>query len=247
MWPAPDHTRLVFDISGPVDHTLFTLDDPQSRGDRCSQESSVHHARNSSAGDNLVARIRSAPRNQRDLRMVSGPQAAGSTKELCAAPQRHLWSSPGVDSVPKRAAWDAWRESAPGRSSCPPMRDVVIAIDAGHGGDDPGRSDRGERVRRTSCSKVAKRLQALVKREPGMRPSWCVRVTIMSVCAGAWRSRVQIGGTCSSPYMPMRSRTRGCAGSSVYVLSRTGASSEAARWLAEQENASDFVGGVSSG
>jgi N-acetylmuramoyl-L-alanine amidase len=245
MWPAPDHTRLVFDISGPVEHTLFSLDDPNRVVIDVRKSRLSTTLTNPSAGDNLVARIRSAPRNQRDLRMVLDLKRPVRTKSFVLRPSGTYGHRLVVDLFPKEAVAGTVEKVSTGPQQLPAMRDVVIAIDAGHGGDDPGAIGPKGTREKDVVLQVAKRLQALVKREPGMRP---VMVRTGDYYVGLRRrmeiARANRGDMFVSIHADAFKDPR-VRGSSVYVLSRTGASSEAARWLAEQENASDFVGGVS--
>lgn len=123
-------------------------------------------------------------------------------------------------------------------------RDLVIAIDAGHGGDDPGALGAGGIREKEITLAIARQLHGLLSQEPGFKP-----VLIRS----------------GDRFVPLRQRTEiarkhkadlfisihadsfsggDARGGSVYTLSQRGASSESARWLADQENKADLVGGV---
>ncbi len=245
MWPAPDHTRLVFDISGPVDHTLFTLDDPHRVVIDVRKSRLSTTLGNSSSAENLVMRIRSAPRNQRDLRLVLDLKRPVRPNSFVLRPSGTYGHRLVVDLFPKAGVGGAVERVSTGPQQLPPMRDVVIAIDAGHGGDDPGAIGPGGTREKDVVLKVAKRLEAIVEREPGMR---VVMIRTGDYYVGL-RRRMEIArANRADMFVSIHAdafKDPRVRGSSVYVLSRTGASSEAARWLAEQENASDFVGGVS--
>lgn len=122
-----------------------------------------------------------------------------------------------------------------------PLRDIVIAIDAGHGGIDPGARGHGGTREKDVVLAIARRLEALVRKEPGMRPVMIregdeylrlrQRVEkaqmhhadlLLSIHADAFDDR----------------RVRGA---SVYTLSHNGATNEAARLLADRENAVDYI------
>jgi N-acetylmuramoyl-L-alanine amidase len=126
-------------------------------------------------------------------------------------------------------------------------RDIIVAIDAGHGGEDPGAVGYRRTKEKTVVLKIAKILARLLEAEPGYKP---------------YLTRT------GDYYVPLRERTRKARdanadlfisihadaftnsqahGSSVFVLSESGASSEEARYLAEKENEADLVGGVSLG
>jgi N-acetylmuramoyl-L-alanine amidase len=125
------------------------------------------------------------------------------------------------------------------------LRDLIIAIDAGHGGEDPGTIGRKGTREKDVVLAIAKELSRQIKNEPGMRPVMVRRgdyyVGLRRRMKIARESRADLFVSIhADSFKDPRVR-----GSSVYVLSRNGASSEAARWLAEQENAADLVGGVS--
>ncbi len=125
------------------------------------------------------------------------------------------------------------------------LRDLIIAIDAGHGGEDPGTIGRKGTREKDVVLAIAKELNNLIKRERGMRPvmvrrgDYYVGLRKRTKIAREQRADLLVSIHADSFKDP---RVRG---SSVYVLSQNGASSEASRWLAEQENAADLVGGVS--
>jgi N-acetylmuramoyl-L-alanine amidase len=125
------------------------------------------------------------------------------------------------------------------------LRDLVIAIDAGHGGEDPGaRGKKGTREKDVVLS-IARRLAALVDKEPGMR---AVLVRRGDYYIGL-RKRMEIARKNRADlFISIHAdafKDRRVQGASVYAVSRRGASSEMARWLAARENAADLVGGVS--
>jgi N-acetylmuramoyl-L-alanine amidase len=129
--------------------------------------------------------------------------------------------------------------------SKPQARDLIIAIDAGHGGEDPGAIGRGGTREKDVVLSIARRLEALIKAEPGMRP---VLIRQGDYYIGL-RQRIdkarKHGADLFVSIHADGFRDRRVQGSSVFVLSRRGASSEMARWLAAKENASDLAGGVS--
>jgi N-acetylmuramoyl-L-alanine amidase len=122
---------------------------------------------------------------------------------------------------------------------------VVVAVDAGHGGEDPGAlGRRGTREKDVTLA-IARRLAALIDREPGMR---AVMVRKGDYYVGL-RQRIEIARKERADlFISIHAdafRDARVQGASVYTLSRRGASSEAARWLAERENSADLIGGVS--
>ncbi|MDQ2640879.1 MAG: N-acetylmuramoyl-L-alanine amidase [Pseudomonadota bacterium] len=118
-------------------------------------------------------------------------------------------------------------------------RDVVVAIDAGHGGDDPGAIGKGGTREKDVVLKIAQELAKRVNAQPGMR-AYLTRNDDRRI---PLRERTRLARTAQadifiSVHADSVSRSE-VTGSSVYVLDEKGKYSEAARWLAEQENAVD--------
>ena len=124
-------------------------------------------------------------------------------------------------------------------------RAVVIAVDAGHGGEDPGASGRDGTHEKDITLAIARVLVARIEAEPGMHAiltrSSDVFVPLRERSQRARQAQADLFVSIHADAVNDRS----IAGASVYVLSAHGASSEAAKWLAERENAADLVGGVS--
>jgi N-acetylmuramoyl-L-alanine amidase len=145
------------------------------------------------------------------------------------------------------------KASAEGNSSRPanktapagrPDKNIVVAIDAGHGGEDPGaHGPRGTEEKRVVLA-IAKKLAALINRQPGMR-AVLVRKGDYYVDL---RKRMEIARAANADlFVSVHAdayQKSDVKGASVFTLSNRGASSEAARWLADSENAADLVGGV---
>ncbi|MEO6066065.1 MAG: N-acetylmuramoyl-L-alanine amidase [Lysobacterales bacterium] len=123
-------------------------------------------------------------------------------------------------------------------------RDVLVAIDAGHGGVDPGSSGpSGVREKNVTLA-LAKELAAAINAEPGMRAVLTrdrdVFIPLQKRYQIARKAKADLFVSIHADAFA----NRAARGSSVFMLSRRGASSEAARWLAQKENAADLVGGV---
>jgi N-acetylmuramoyl-L-alanine amidase len=131
------------------------------------------------------------------------------------------------------------------RTPTRPVRDLVIAVDAGHGGDDPGASGRDGTHEKDVTLAVARVLARRINAEPGMR-AVLTRATDVFV---PLRERIRLARVAQADlFVSVHADAvldRTVSGSSVYVLSQRGATNEAAKWLADRENAADLVGGVS--
>ncbi len=125
-----------------------------------------------------------------------------------------------------------------------PPRDLIIAIDAGHGGIDVGASGfKGTREKDVVLA-IARKLEALIEKEPGMRPLM-IRdgdyfVSLRNRINKARANKADMFISIHADAFP----DKRAKGSSVYALSQHGATTEAARFLADSENASDLIGGV---
>lgn len=125
-----------------------------------------------------------------------------------------------------------------------PVRDIIVAIDPGHGGDDPGAIGRHGTREKDVVLRMAKRLAYLIRRQPGMQAvlirngDYYVDLERRKHIARKIKADLFISLHANS------ARRRSARGISVYTLSRRGASTEAARWLASRENRADLVGGA---
>jgi N-acetylmuramoyl-L-alanine amidase len=124
---------------------------------------------------------------------------------------------------------------------------VTVVLDPGHGGEDPGAVGRGGSYEKNVTLQVARRLKARIEGEKGMR---CVLtrdadffIPLHHRVAKARRMQADLFVSIhADAFIKPTAR-----GSSVFVLSENGASSTAARWLAQRENAADLIGGVNVG
>jgi N-acetylmuramoyl-L-alanine amidase len=252
LWAAPDHTRVVFDASGHVKHNLFTLPNP----DRLVIDvpaATVPGGMQAAGG--VVKGIRAAQHTPETLRIVLDLKQAVRPRSFNLKPGGQYGHRLVIDLYPEGQAGAAAQNpaSAPApadvrraRVTAPDQpRDLVIAIDAGHGGDDPGAVGRRRTREKDVVLAIAKRLARLVEQEPGMRP---VLIREGDYYIGL-RQRIQKARSHKADlFISIHAdgfKDHRASGSSVYVLSRRGASSEMARVLAARENAADLVGGVS--
>src|SRR5690606_4522621 len=123
-------------------------------------------------------------------------------------------------------------------------RPLVIAIDAGHGGQDPGAiGPSGTREKDVTLA-IARELARQVNATPGLRAHLVRDRDVFIPLNNRARIARQAGADMFISIHADAAENRNAKGSSVYVLSLRGASSQRARWLAEKENAADLIGGV---
>jgi N-acetylmuramoyl-L-alanine amidase len=127
------------------------------------------------------------------------------------------------------------------------QRTVTIAIDAGHGGEDPGAVGKGGTYEKNVVLAIAKRFKAKVDATPGMRGyltrdgDYFVPLHVRVEKARRVKADLFVSIHADAFVRPT------AGGSSVYVLSDRGATSTSARWLAKKENSADLIGGVNLG
>lgn len=243
-WPAPDHTRVVFDIDQPVEHTLFMLKNPGRVVLDLRDANLSATLPEPETEDRLLKRVRAATRKDGVLRVVLDLKAEVRPKSFQLKPNSQYGHRLVIDLQAAGEAAGA-EDVGPVRRAPARIRDLIIALDPGHGGEDPGAIGRGRTKEKDVVLAIARRLKARIDREPGMR-------AVMTRDGDYFvqlRRRMEIARRHGadlfiSLHADAFSDPR-VHGSSVYILSQNGASSEAARWLAEQENASDLIGGVS--
>ncbi|MDH3839339.1 MAG: N-acetylmuramoyl-L-alanine amidase [Chromatiales bacterium] len=244
---APDKTRVVLDLSGPVSHKIFSLSGPDrvvidveaARIDR--DKVAIPAVKGS------VSRIRTGTKNNGDLRVVLDLTAAVRAKSFVARPGASAGHRLVIDLIHSDSG-SAGSPAAPVkqvRTLQQTGRDLVIAVDAGHGGKDPGASGRhGTREKNVTLA-IARKLKQQIDAQPGMR-AVLVRDGdyFVNLYDRMERARQMQADLFVSIHADAAENRR-VRGSSVYVLSKSGASSEAAKRLAQRENAADLVGGVS--
>lgn len=245
-WPAPDNTRLVFDVSSPLDYKLFMLDNPDRVVIDLSQARLKSNLPSASVG--VVKSVRSAVRNGSDLRIVLDVDRSVQPKTFLLSPNKQYGYRLVVDLYDKAKSGNKRDRSAPVKSIVQDgLRDVVIAIDAGHGGEDPGAIGRRGTREKDVALAMAKELKRRIDAEHGMR-AVLVRTGDYYI---EHRRRMSIAREAKADlFVSVHADAfinHRASGASVYVLSDRGASSEAARWLAQRENEADLVGGVSLG
>src|SRR5690606_34199169 len=125
-----------------------------------------------------------------------------------------------------------------------PARPLVIAIDAGHGGQDPGAIGKGGRREKDVTLAIARELARQVDATPGLQAYLTRDSDVFIPLYQRARLAREAGADIFVSVHADAAENRSADGSSVYVLSLKGASSQRARWLADKENAADLIGGI---
>ncbi|WP_456414225.1 N-acetylmuramoyl-L-alanine amidase [Thiolapillus sp.] len=245
MWNAPDHTRLVFDVSKQVQHRLFSLQGPHRLVIDFEQTALKTQLKADRFKSRHVSTLRYASQPDGKLRVVLDLTQAVRPRSFMLRPSGQYGHRLVIDLYDKKDAAAAVQKV---KKNTNPRggRDVVIAIDAGHGGEDPGALGSVLKTKEKVITlAIARKLKKLIDAEPGMR---AVLTRTGDYYVGL-RKRMKIARREHADFFVSihadAFRNKKAKGASVFVLSNRGASSEAARWLAAKENAADLVGGVS--
>ncbi len=238
-----DHTRVVFDLSGSINHDLFTLDGPNRVViDLKNVRKSVALVSDSHQTE-LLSGIRSAVRQSKDLRIVLDLKGKVRPRSFMLQPDSQSGHRLVIDMHSTKLSPTPIKTSRQKREI--KKKEIVIAIDPGHGGRDPGAVGRkGTREKDVTLS-VAKKMKTIINRTSGFKAVLTregdQRVALRKRVEKARKHQADLFVSLhADAYKSPR-----VEGASVYALSLNGASSEAARWIAEKENSSDLIGGIS--
>lgn len=244
VWDAPDSIRVVFDISGTPNYKIFTLKNPNRVVIDLQHAKWSVNAKPSLTHSN-INNLRYSARNKHDLRIVLDVNEAVKPKTFVLAPNQTYGHRLVVDLPFKpRKANIVSQFDATSRGFR--NRDYLVAIDPGHGGEDPGAIGKRYKTREKDIVfSVSKTLEYKINRTPGMK-AFLVRKGDYYI---KLRQRIsharQQGADLFISIHADSFKDPKASGASVYILSEKGESSEAARWLAESENRADLIGGVS--
>lgn len=246
---TPQGAQVTLVLSAPISPKTFSLDGPAR------EVIDLPHTRlarpvHLPSGNGPVADLHMGMRPGGTLRVVIGlntPVTAstawatpigGSARLVITLGQSAV--APVVSDATPAVAKVVRAAHAPGDSD----RDVIVAVDAGHGGQDPGAIGRGGTREKDVTLAIARALAERISGEPGMRAVLTRnRDEFLELRDRIRRARAAKADMFISIHADSIV-DRSVSGASVYVLSEKGATNEAARWLAERENAADLMGGV---
>ncbi len=243
VWTDPDKTRAVLDLDTRADYQLFTLDNPPRVVIDLKKSELTDPLKFTEEHAGIIENVRHGVPVKDTLRVVLDLESKSAVKSFLLDPTGNYGYRLVVDLFPENRA-GATSSVMQMSDIQQPNRDVIVAIDAGHGGEDPGATGKSRTREKDVVLQIARELKRSVDERPGM--------TGVMIRTGDY-------------YIPLRDRfekarnhradlfvsihadafkNRRVAGSSVFVLSRKGASSEFARRLAASENSADLIGGV---
>ena len=237
-----DKTRIVFDISGNIEHKVFQLDNPRRLVidlANVSQKPSLKHLK---LKGTPISKMRAAYRDGKNIRVVLDLKSAVTHKDFTLKANDKFGNRLVVDVFSKNTSSGRSVEEFVEQSD----RKIVIAIDAGHGGVDPGALGPNRMREKIVVLQISKRLEKLFDKDPNY-DGILIRTGDYFL---AHRKRTQIARDNKADFfisIHADAFTDPRAnGASVYALSNRGATSEAARYLAKKQNNADLIGGATA-
>lgn len=246
VWPSPGSTRVVLDLEQAPEFTYFTLSNPERLViDLANTADSVDLPAIDNSGE-LVRRVRySTPKNNQSARVVIDMARPASPNLFAMAPTQpygHRLVIDLEDTV--QAAGGQSSEVVKDSLSNQRDRDIIIAIDAGHGGEDPGSIGPAGTYEKHITLSVAKKLEARINQEPGMRAimtrsgDYYVSLNKRPAIARQQKADLLVSIHADAFHQPQP------RGGSVWVLSTGRADTELGRWMERTEQHSQLLGGA---
>jgi N-acetylmuramoyl-L-alanine amidase len=242
----PEATQIRIDLSASTPTRWFVLEQPRRLVVDLANTGKPKQTLPSANG--AVRALRAGPQANGDLRLVFEldpvaqlqPIGSEGSSNRTATLEFSL-TSPAIAPVGRTPLKEVRAAHAPPTSG----REVIVAIDAGHGGQDPGAIGRAGTNEKDVVLDISKRLAARINQEPGMRAVLTRDADYFLKHRERIRRARAAGAQLFVSVHADAVRDPSVSGSSVYVLSEKGASDEQSRWLADRENAADLAGGIS--
>ncbi len=241
FWQAPDSTRIVLDLSAPIDHQTHILHNPERllvdipKGELAVNLSSLK------PNSTLIDKVRtSRPPDQDTVRIVFELSRKISVKSFSLKPYQQYGHRLVLDLSENQSP----RPIPPPERVAHSDRDIVIAVDAGHGGDDPGAVGPSKTYEKKVTLAVAKRLVSEINKHRGYQAfltrtgDYFIPLKKRTTLAREKKADLFVSIHADSFKNPK------ARGASVWVLNERGSKSEIGRWLKDLENNSDLLGGV---
>ncbi|MBD1390023.1 N-acetylmuramoyl-L-alanine amidase [Neiella sp. HB171785] len=241
VWPSPDSTRVVLDLSEQPSYKYFSLTNPHRLVVDLKQTANQVDLSKIKLDSKLVKKIRtSKPPEKGTLRLVL---------ELSRPVKPVLFPLSPTKPYGDRLVIDAFDTREPAKAinaseKVSQDRDVIIAIDAGHGGEDPGSIGPGKRFEKRITLQIAKRLANYINQQKGMKATmvrtgdYYVNLNRRSEIARKRQADLLISVHADAFTSPQP------RGASVWVLSQGRANSEIGRWMEQTEKHSELLGGA---
>ena len=236
VWPAPENTRIVFDVKDKPDYKYFTLSKPNRLVIDFTNTKNTVALKNLAVNDPRVKLFRSSVKKGK-TRLVL---------ELAQSYQLTVFPLPPAGQYGNRLVIDLYDKASSKKRTSKPKQstgDIIIGIDAGHGGEDPGSiGGKGTYEKRVTLA-IAKKLQAKINKEKGMKAVMIrtgdYHVNLNRRTSLAREKNVDFFVSIHADAF----RTPIPSGASVWVVTKRRAESELSGWLANREKKSELLGG----
>ncbi|PAR34128.1 N-acetylmuramoyl-L-alanine amidase [Vibrio metoecus] len=254
VWPSPDETRVVLDVKSEVDYSYFTLSSPERLVIDLKQSSSRAKLPQNVTESGILSKIRaSSPPEKSTFRLVFelkqkttptlfklAPTPGGQYGHRLVVDMPHgkvsESSTTSTSSSPAQVSKDA--------SQLLGNDDIVVAIDAGHGGEDPGSIGPTRKYEKDVTLSVSKKLADQLNAVPGMkavltrRGDYFVNLNKRTEIARSSKAHLLVSVHADAFHTPQP------RGGSVFVLNTRRANTEIARWVENHEQQSELLGGA---
>ena len=271
LWPAQEYTRVIVEAPVPIPHNIVTLKDPnrvvlELQGAELTPDLAQLPLRVQSS-DPYIAAIRFGTRPPDVLRIVFDLKQETRPQLFALQPIAEFEHRIVLDLYPLTPydplmafleSRDAASEAKPATSTpartapdskftakpSAGRRKVTVAVDPGHGGEDPGAIGQRGTYEKNVTLAIGRKLKRLIDGEPGMRAMLTRDDDYFVPLAGRVQRARRVEADLFVSIHADAFREPRARGSSVFALSENGATSSAAKWLAQRENAADLIGGV---
>ena len=239
VWPSPDNTRIVFDLKEAPEYTYFSLENPHRLVVDFKATSDQIDLSDLGENSKLIKRIRqSKPKNDHSLRVVLELTKPINPVVFPLKPTAPYGNRLVIDLVDQSVRHQQLPTKLAGK------RDVVIAVDAGHGGEDPGSIGAKGTYEKKVTLALAKRLKTMIDAEPGLKAvmvrtsDYYVKLNRRPEIARRHKADFLISIHADAFTTPKPN------GASVWVLSLGRANTEIGRWMEKREKHSELLGGA---
>lgn len=246
LWTAPDHSRLVFDLNRSVEYKVFPLHNPERVVIDIERVRLKANLNRLEVPDPVIQTVRHGSPEKGVLRIVLDVKEKVKPRSFLLKPMHGKPHRLVVDLL--RSDQSTQQNRTVTADQLRSRKEVIIAVDAGHGGEDPGAIGRNGLQEKQVTLAIAKALAKKIDSKAGMRAvlirtgDYFVPLRKRVVLARRARADLMISIHADA----VKNRT--VKGASVYTLSERGATPDkVASALAARENASDDVGGFDSG
>lgn len=245
VWTDPEKTRAVLDLSERAEYRLFTLENPDRVVIDLDQAAVTNPLAFEREHAGVITNVRHGEPEEKTLRVVFDLSGNSRIKSFMLEPTGQYGHRLVIDLYPEGAVNSTPIKQVASLNSN--ERKVIVAIDAGHGGEDPGALGPNRTREKDVVLAISRELKKSIDARPGMQ-AVLIRdgdyyIPHRDRYEKARKHRADLFISIHADAFTKSSVT----GSSVFVLSSRGASSEFARRMADSENSSDLVGGVTLG